>query len=239
VPPHRVEPVSELTTHPVHPAAALEGRTFAAVLFDLDGTLVDSTDTVVRCWLAWARERGIEPERLQGYHGVPAIDIVRDLVAEPEVPAALTRISELELMDVQGITVLPGAAQALAALPEGRAAIVTSCTDALAAARIAATRLDAPRVLVAADHVHHGKPHPEPYLLGAERLGVDPASCLVIEDAPSGLAAARAAGMATVAVTTTTPAHELQADVVVATLADVALHCDRDGVRVGPAVPAQ
>jgi sugar-phosphatase len=231
--------VSDLTTTDRPALDVLAGRTFAAVLFDLDGTLLDSTAAVVRCWLAWASERGIGPERLQGYHGVPAVDIVRDLVAEPDVPAALARISELELLDVRGITVLPGAAEALAALPSGRAAVVTSCTDALAAARIAATRLDAPHVLVAADHVHRGKPDPEPYLLGAERLGVDPQHCLVVEDAPSGLASARAAGMATLAVTTTTPFSELRADAVVGTLAEVSLRADADGVRVHPAVPAE
>ncbi|WP_200942156.1 HAD-IA family hydrolase [Angustibacter sp. Root456] len=103
---------------------------------------------------------------------------------------------------------------------------------------MAATRLDAPSVLVAADHVHRGKPDPEPFLLGAERLGVDPELCLVVEDAPSGLAAARAAGMATLAVTTTTPPQELHADAVVSTLADVVLSADAEGVRVRPAVSA-
>ena len=239
MPPHRVYAVTDLTTTDGPIPGELADRTFAAVLFDLDGTLVDSTAAVVRCWLAWAAERGIEPQRLQGYHGVPALDIVRDLVPEAEVPAAVARINELELLDVRGISLLPGAADALAALPEGRAAIVTSCTDALAAARIAATRLDAPSVLVAADHVHRGKPDPEPYLLGAERLGVDPATCLVVEDAPSGLAAARAAGMATLAVTTTTAMHELEADAVVGTLADVVLVAQAHGVRVEAAVPAE
>lgn len=218
---------------------ALRGRTFAAVLFDLDGTLLDSTAAVLRTWLTWAGERGIEAERLQGYHGVPAADIVRDLLPAEQVAAGVARINELELLDVRGITVLPGAAEALAALPAGRAAVVTSCTDALAAARIGATRLDVPGVLVAADHVHRGKPDPEPFLLAAERLAVPPESCLVVEDAPSGLAAARAAGMATLAVTTTTPALDLQADVVVGTLADVAFVVDDGGVRIEAAVPAE
>ncbi len=231
--------MSDLTTTARPALTGLTGRRFSAVLFDLDGTLVDSTAAVVRCWLAWAAERGVEPERLQGYHGVPALDIVRDLVAEAEVPAAVARINDLELLDVRGITLLPGAAEALAALRPGRAAVVTSCTDALAAARIAATRLDAPSVLVAADHVHRGKPDPEPYLLAAARLGVPAQTCLVVEDAPSGLAAARAAGMATLAVTTTTPAHELQADAVVGTLADVVLTDGPEGVAVAPAVPAE
>ncbi|GAB3593653.1 HAD family hydrolase [Angustibacter peucedani] len=212
--------------------SGLAGRRFAAVLFDLDGTLVDSTAAVVRSWVAWALERDIDPVRLQGYHGVPARAIVSDFVAAPEVDAATARITELELLDVRGITVLPGASEALAGLPEGRAAIVTSCTQPLAAVRVGATRLEQPAVVVTADDVEHGKPHPEPYLLGAERLGVDPADCLVVEDAPSGLAAARAAGMATLAVTTTTPPEQLAADVVVPTLADVRLVADADGVQV-------
>lgn len=236
----RTEPTTA-PTEPTEPTdrpalGGLSDRTFAAVLFDLDGTLIDSTAAVVRSWLAWAAERGIAPERLQGYHGVPAVDIVRDLVADDaQVPAAVARINELELLDVRGIELLPGAAQALAALPAGRAAVVTSCTDALAAARIGATRLPVPDVLVAADHVHRGKPDPEPFLLGAERLGVDPSACLVVEDAPSGLAGARAAGMATLAVTTTTPADDLVADAVVGTLADVRFSADPDGVRLAPA----
>ncbi len=210
----------------------LAGRRFAAVLLDMDGTLVDSTAAVVRSWVTWALERGIDPRRLEGYHGVPAAAIVRELVAGDDVEAATARIDELELLDVDGITVLPGAAEALSALPTGRAAIVTSCVRPLADARIGAARLQRPSVVVTADEVEHGKPHPEPFLLGAARLGVDPADCLVVEDAPSGLAAARAAGMATLAVTTTTPREQLDADVVVPTLADVRLVVHDDGVEV-------
>jgi mannitol-1-/sugar-/sorbitol-6-phosphatase len=212
--------------------APLSDRRFAAVLFDMDGTLIDSTPVVVRSWVTWALERGIPPERLDGHHGVPAAQIVRGLVPEADVEAAIARINALEIADVDGITVLPGAAEALAALPESRRAIVTSCTTPLAEARIRATGLLAPSVVVTADHVSTGKPDPAPYLLGARRLGVDPADCLVVEDAPSGLVAARAAGAATLAVTTTTPAERLEADVVVGTLADVRFTADEDGVRV-------
>jgi len=212
--------------------AGLVGRRFEAVLFDMDGTLIDSTPVVVRSWVTWALERGIDPSRLEGHHGVPAAQIVRGLVPEAEVAAAIARINALELADVEGITVLPGAAEAVAALPEARRAIVTSCVAPLAAARIAATGLRAPEVVVTADDVPTGKPHPAPYLLGARRLGVDPASCLVVEDAPSGLVSARAAGAATLAVTTTTPADRLDADAVVGTLADVRFAVDGDGVRV-------
>lgn len=227
-----------MNDHTRSPASAppdvsgLAGRRFAAVLFDLDGTLVDSTAAVVRSWIAWALERGIDPVRLQGYHGVPARAIVADLVEAGDVRAAAARIEELELADVHGIEVLPGAAEALAALPAGRSAVVTSCTRALAAVRIEAAGLTRPAVVVTADDVQHGKPHPDPYLLGADRLGVAPRRCLVVEDAPSGIAAARAAGMATLAVTTTTPREQLVADVVVPTLADVVFAAGEAGVQV-------
>jgi mannitol-1-/sugar-/sorbitol-6-phosphatase len=128
--------------------------------------------------------------------------------------------------------VLPGAVEALAALPAGRAAVVTSCTRLLAHARIEAAGLVAPGVVVTASDVTHGKPDPEPFVLGARRLGADPARCLVVEDAPAGLQAGRAAGAATLAVVTTHPAGDLDADVVVPSLADVRFRTGPDGVRV-------
>jgi mannitol-1-/sugar-/sorbitol-6-phosphatase len=224
--------VPSSTPSPTDLLAALSGRRFAAVLFDMDGTLIDSTPVVVRSWVTWALERGIDPKRLEGHHGVPAAQIVRGLVPEADVESAIARINALEIADVDDITVLPGAAEAVAALPEGRRAIVTSCTRPLAAARIEAAGLLAPSVVVTADDVPTGKPDPAPYLLGARRLGVDPADCLVVEDAPSGLVSARTAGAATLAVTTTTPADQLDADAVVGTLADIRFAADADGVRV-------
>ena len=210
----------------------LTGREFAAVLFDLDGTLVDSTEAVVRSWLRWAAEHDIDPRRLQGHHGVPAAQIVAMHVEPHRFDAARARIDELELDDVDGIVPLPGALESLAALPDGRAAIATSCSRPLAAARIRAADLPAPRVLVTADDVEVGKPHPAPYLLAAELLGHDPADCLVVEDAPSGLVSARAAGCATLAVSTTHAGDELDADLVVGTLADVVWSVGRSGVSV-------
>lgn len=225
-----------MTSQPVPRSAfvlgRLGGRRFDAVLFDMDGTLIDSTPVVVRAWIGWALERGLDPRLLEGHHGVPAAQIVRGLVPTAEVEQAIARINEIELADVDGITLLPGAAAALAALPDTRRAIVTSCTGALAVARIRACGLRAPAVVVSADDVPVGKPDPAPYLLGAWRLGLDPARCLVVEDAPSGLVSARAAGAATLAVTTTTPAGDLDADAVVDTLDDVRLLADPDGVRV-------
>ena len=174
----------------------------------------------------------MDPYRLQGYHGVPSRQIVADLVAPHRVRAAADRIHDLELADVDGVVALPGAVEALAALPAGRAAVVTSCSRPLALARIGAAGLRVPDAVVTADDVRRGKPDPEPFLLGAERLGVAPQDCLVVEDAPSGLAAARAAGMASLAVTTTTDAADLDADLVVTNLADVELVAGPDGVRL-------
>ena len=217
------------------PAAdVFDGAVFEAVLFDMDGTLVDSTQSVQRSWLHWAGEYEVPLERLQGWHGVPAKQIIATVVADPSLhDEALARIETIEVEDAgSGIVALAGAADALAALPAGRAAIVTSCTEPLALARIATSGLAAPAVVVTASDVTVGKPDPEPFLLAAQRLGVDPARCLVVEDAPAGLTAGRAAGMRTLAVTTTHAAGDLDADVVVGTLADVAFLTGPDGVRV-------
>lgn len=193
----------------------LEEQDFAAVLFDMDGTLIDSIPVVLRSWLRWAREEGVDPHRLAGFHGVPARAIAEKLLPPERVAEAVARIDAIELADTDGITILPGAVDALAALRPAHCAIATSCTAPLARVRIAATGLPAPEVLVTASDVTRGKPYADPYLLAARRLGVDPAQCLVVEDAPGGLEAARAAGCATLAVTTTTDPAELIADAVV------------------------
>ncbi len=205
---------------------------FYAVLFDLDGTLVDSTAVVNRSWIRWAEAEQVDPRRLLGFHGVPSAAIVAALVEPDRVAAASARIDEIELGDTEGVVPLPGAVEALAALPSGRAAIVTSCAIGLARVRLAAAGLSAPDVLVTADQVGRGKPAPDPYLLAAERLGVDPARCLVVEDAPKGLESARAAGCSTLAVVTTSPRDELEADLVVDDLSRVRLVAGSDGVRV-------
>jgi sugar-phosphatase len=212
----------------------LDGAVFEAVLFDMDGTLVDSTLSVQRSWVHWAGEFGVALDRLQGWHGVPAKQIIATVVDDPaRRDEALARIEAVEVDDAgSGIVALPGAVAALAALPAGRAAVVTSCTEPLAHARIATSGLAAPAVVVTASDVRVGKPDPEPFLLGAHRLGVDPARCLVVEDAPAGLASGRAAGCRTLAVTTTHAADDLDADVVVGTLADVTFVAGPEGIRV-------
>ena len=205
---------------------SLDSRTFAAVLFDMDGTLIDSIPVVIRSWLRWAQEEGVDPRRLAGFHGVPARGVIAALLPAERVDSALARIEGIEIADTEAITVLPGALDALTALSGttddvDRCAIATSCTRPLADARLLATRLPAPTVVVTSSDVPRGKPHPDPFLLAAARLRVDPTDCLVVEDAPAGLEAGRAAGCATLAVSTTTAAADLVADAVVGTLADV------------------
>ncbi|WP_329444202.1 HAD family hydrolase [Streptomyces canus] len=192
-----------------------------ALLFDNDGTLVSSLESVHRCWTRWAEEFGITAEEFARVelHGRPAVEIAADLLPADVVPRALARIEQLEVEDVPngGVHLLPGTRVFLDALPADRWAVVTSATRRLAEARLEAVGI-LPKTLVAADDVTRGKPDPEPYLLAARELGVDPARCVVFEDAPAGLRAGRAAGMTTVALTTTHQAHELDADLVVENL---------------------
>jgi sugar-phosphatase len=218
-------------------SAPWDGRVFDAVLFDLDGTLVDSGDAVVRSWVTWATENDIPAERLQGFHGMPAAQILAELVSPELVPAAAERLEQLEVGDVEDIVQLPGAARALSDIDPTRCAIVTSCTAPLAAARIAAAGVRSPAVVVTASDVEVGKPDPAPFLLAAQRLGADPVRCLVVEDAVSGLTAARAAGMATLAVTTTYAADQLEADVIVPDLDAVRFVPAETGVRVDLRLP--
>ena len=183
--------------------------TFAAVISDLDGVLVDSMAATSRAWAAWGARHGLDGAAIQAAnHGKPAADVVAQHVPRERLAEEAAVLERLEVEDTAGVVALPGAAGVLA-LPT--VAIATSCVMPLARARIAAAGLKAPGVLVTSDQVAHGKPAPDSYLLAAERLGVDPADCLVLEDAPSGIAAGRAAGMTVWAVTTTHPASELTA----------------------------
>lgn len=208
-------------------------RAFDAVLFDMDGTLVDSTAAVVRSWLRLAEEHSIAVADLQAAagHGRPARDIVAELFPPEQHDRAVARITALELADVDGVVALPGADDALHG-SGALGAIVTSCSAELARARQRAAELVVPAVVVTADDVVAGKPDPEPFLLAARRLGVDPTRCLVVEDAPAGLASGRAAGMTTLALTTTHDVDDLDADHVVVTLAAVRMTRVQDVVRV-------
>ncbi|MFD3574361.1 HAD family hydrolase [Streptomyces sp. NPDC058644] len=205
-----------------------------ALLFDNDGTLISSMESVYRCWRRLAQEYGITAEEFERVelHGRPAAEIIADMLPAERVAEAVARIEDLEVSDVAGgVVLLPGTRELLASLPPERWAVVTSAGRRLAEARLAEVGID-PAMLIAADDITRGKPDPEPFLLAAAKLGVDPARCVVFEDAPAGLTAGRAAGMTTVALATTHTVGELSGDVVVKDLSAVSAQATEGGVEI-------
>jgi sugar-phosphatase len=181
------------------------------VLFDLDGVLVDSTPAVARVWAGWARQHGFDPDKVvREAHGRPSIATIRELLPHADHAAEDREVERREIADVDGVIPLPGAMELLQALPLQRWAIVTSCTRPLAGVRIGAAGLPKPRHLVTSTDVKQGKPDPEPYLKGAQFLGIPASDCVVIEDAPAGIRAGKAAGAHVVGLRTTATDAELQ-----------------------------
>jgi sugar-phosphatase len=188
----------------------------AAILFDIDGTLVDSTPVVVRTWTAWAATWGVDvDEVLRVCHGRRTEDTVAEFLPAAHRAAAVAELERLEMADLDDVTALPATRVLLPALPVTRWAAVTSGSRVLMRARLMAAGLPIPDVLVTADDVRAGKPDPEGYLAAADALGHDITRCVVVEDTPAGIQAGRAAGAVTVAVATSHPATALaSADVV-------------------------
>jgi sugar-phosphatase len=188
------------------------------LLFDLDGVLVDSVAASTRAWIWWASRHGLDSRPFIDAHGRPTRETIRELAPQLDTDVEEAIVDERESTDTEGVVALPGAADLL---DSGRPlAIVTSCSRRLALARLAAAELPVPGVLITAGEVTRGKPDPEPYLLGASRLGVEPERCTVFEDAPAGVRAGKAAGMRVVGLTTTVSASSLAAaDLIVADLA--------------------
>jgi sugar-phosphatase len=195
----------------------------AAILFDLDGVLVDSTRSVERQWRAWAREQGIDGDKVMAVaHGVRTIEVIRAVAPQLDAEAEVRKLESREAHDRDGVVVMPGAVKLVRSIPEGRWCVVTSGTRLLASTRLRLFGIPAPNVMITADDVAHGKPHPEPYLKGAKLLGVNPKECLVIEDAPAGVQSAHAGGMKAIALASTYPASALsEADAVVEKLAQI------------------
>jgi mannitol-1-/sugar-/sorbitol-6-phosphatase len=201
----------------------------SAILFDLDGVLVDSTASVDREWRAWAKRNGVDGDAVMAIaHGVRTLEVIQRVAPHLDAEAEAKKIEKHEAHDKEGVSAMAGAAQLLRSIPEGHWGVVTSGTRLLATARMKFCGLPVPKVLVTADQVANGKPHPEPYLTGAERLGFNPGECLVVEDAPAGIQAARAAGMKVIGMASTYAASFLgQADSVIANLG--AIHVSSNG----------
>ncbi len=182
------------------------------VLFDMDGVLMSSLGSVERSWRSYANSRSLDPElAIKMAHGRRAIETVRALRPDLDAVAELRIIEDLEVEDNEGLVVLPGVQEMIAALPEGSWGIVTSATERLARSRLAFAGIRIPEHFVTSETVAQGKPHPEPYQRGAALLGVNVQECVVVEDAPAGVAAGKAAGCRVLAVLSTHPPETLMA----------------------------
>lgn len=226
----RNEPTTELDSTTGAPRTVTMVQC-TAVLFDCDGVLVDSDTTVLRSWTRWAHEMNLDPEEvIPTVYGRRSVDTVAQLIAPSKRPFAVALIDALEIEDAATTTAITGAAELLAAIPPSRWATVTSASRDLARARLSAAGLTAPEVLVTAGDVRHGKPHPEGYLAAAQRLGVPPDQCVVVEDAPAGIRAARTAGVGYVLGVGSRDIGEHQPDAIVPDLRSV--HWTSSGLEI-------
>jgi mannitol-1-/sugar-/sorbitol-6-phosphatase len=182
------------------------------VLFDMDGILISSIDSVERSWTKWAQMRGVDPEyACRTAHGCRAIETVAKLRPDLDSEAELRVIEDIEVADGDDLTVLPGVIELLAALPANCWTVVTSATERLARIRLAQAGIPAPPRLITAESVTLGKPDPAPYRAGAALLGFAPQDCVVFEDAAPGARAGRAAGCTVIATTFSHPVESLEA----------------------------
>lgn len=209
-----------------------------AILFDLDGVLVDSTVIVERHWHRWAARNGLQGEHiLANAHGRRTMDTLRAVASHLhlDLEQETTLIEKSAAEDTEGLLAIPGAAELLLALPDHSWAVVTSGSRLLATTRLRAVDLPLPQIFITAEQVSLGKPHPEGYLKAAALLGLEPRDCLVIEDAPAGIQAAHAAGSRVIGVTTTFSATDLdEADFVVPELSYLHLAFTESGTTSRP-----
>jgi mannitol-1-/sugar-/sorbitol-6-phosphatase len=195
-----------------------------AILFDLDGVLVDSTRQIEQQWRGWALAKGLSPEPfLRVCHGRRALETIQLAAPELDAEAEVAAFKPDPLAEAAGLPPVEGAAHLLTLLPSNSWAVATSGSRATATARLRGAGLPVPAVLVCAEDVVRGKPDPDVYLTAAALLDVLRQDCVVVEDAPAGIEAARAAGMRVLALTTTHPANLLQADAYAQSLSSVHL----------------
>jgi mannitol-1-/sugar-/sorbitol-6-phosphatase len=202
----------------------------SAILFDLDGVLLDSTLAVAEQYTNWALEHGLDPgEVMKAAHGVRTVEVVQRVAPHLDPVAETKKIEDREAV-ATNVVAMPGAVELLSSIPRGKWCVVTSGTRFLATTRMRNFGIPLPDVLVTADDVKNGKPDPEPYRKGADLLKVNPANCLVVEDAPAGIRSAHAAGMKVISMPTTYPAAELhEADAIVSGLPRIKVSLDGAG----------
>lgn len=202
----------------------------SAILFDLDGVLLDSTRVVAAQYTSWALENGLDPTVvMHAAHGVRTIEVIQRVAPHLDAEAETRKIEQREAVAGEVVR-MPGAVELVNSIPEGRWCVVTSGTRFLATTRMRRFGVPIPEILVTADDVKRGKPDPEPYLKGAELLKVNPPDCVVVEDAPAGIRAARAAGMKVISLPTTYPEDELhEADAIVSGLSKIRVSLDGAG----------
>jgi sugar-phosphatase len=199
----------------------------SALLFDMDGVLIDSTPAVARVWRNWAIEHGFDPAEVVGRaHGRPSLTTIREYLPKANHLTENREVERREIEDTEGVVFLPGARELLASLPEGRWTIATSCTRALAEVRLRVAGLPIPGHLITSSDVINGKPDPEPFLKAAAALGFVAEECIVLEDAPAGIRAGKASGARVIAFRTIVPETELRlagADWIVNSCAEIEL----------------
>ena len=200
----------------------------SAILFDLDGVLCDSTEAVDREWREWAARKGVDGDAIMAIsHGVRTVEVIRRVAPHLDAEAEAAAIENHEAHDQRGVVVMPGAIELVKSIPDGRWGVVTSGSRLLAANRLRHCGVPVPEVMVTSDDVVNGKPHPEPYLKGAALLGFRSEECLVIEDAPAGIASAKAGGMTVIGLASTYGAEKLVgADEVVNKLEEIRVSID-------------
>lgn len=197
--------------------------TCKAILFDLDGTLVESTFFIERLWQDWGVQHGVSPQRMsEVMHGRPATEIINIVAPHLSIKEEVYELETDEISRMEGMKIYAGAHELLSSLPRSQWAIVTSGSLRVASARLNYARLPRPDVFVTADDIRAGKPAPDAYLLAATRLHMNPSDCIVVEDAPAGIQAGKSAGMKVIAIASSHSKEELsQADIVIQQLADV------------------
>lgn len=205
-----------------------------AIIFDLDGVLVDSSACVEKHWTLWAAKHQLDASKILAIaHGRRSVETIRLIAPLLDAEQEATLIEADAAFDTEGICEIAGAANLLKSLPRECWAIATSGTPNIATTRLAHIGLPTPDVFITAQDVTNGKPHPEVYLLAAQRLGIAPQDCVVVEDAPAGIQAARNAGMRVIAVATTHAPSELaQADGIACRLSDIQVTSEQQNDRL-------